>query len=135
MPKKLNITIILVVLLLALTVYTVVRANAKFKEFKNQLTALEISNIDISKVKDGVYEGVSDLQIVTAKVKVTVEQGKITKIDILEHKHGPSKKYGADGIVNTIIEKQSLDVDAISGASGSSKVMRKAVEDALKKGL
>jgi uncharacterized protein with FMN-binding domain len=38
-------------------------------------------------------------------------------------------------VVGRVIEAQSLDVDAVGGTSGSSKVMKKAIENALKKGL
>jgi len=37
-------------------------------------------------------------------------------------------------IVDSVIENQSLDVDAISGATYSSKVILKAIENALARG-
>ena len=54
-------------------------------------------------------------------------------IDVLKHMHG--KGYGAEALAQRAVEAQSLDVDAVSGASGSSKAMRKAIENALRKGL
>jgi len=52
---------------------------------------------------------------------------------VMKHMHG--KGYGADVLASRVIETRSLEVDAVSGASGSSKAMRKAIENALRKGL
>jgi uncharacterized protein with FMN-binding domain len=82
---------------------------------------------------DGTYRGEYDLP--KAPVKVTLDvriQGtKITGIDIVKHICSPIGKK-AEKIRDRIIEKQSLDVDAVTGATGSSKAILKAVEDALK---
>jgi uncharacterized protein with FMN-binding domain len=68
-----------------------------------------------------------------AKVNVVVENGIITKIEVVEHTRGPGR--GAYEITKEIIRKQYLDVDAVSGATKSSIVMKKAVENAFKKGF
>jgi uncharacterized protein with FMN-binding domain len=97
------------------------------------LQALTVEDVSVASVKDGVYEGYQDNKIVTARVRVTVEDGRIADIRLLQHNHGP--KHGADQILGRILEKQSLMVDAVSGATYSSKVVLKAVELALKQGL
>jgi uncharacterized protein with FMN-binding domain len=97
------------------------------------IKALEISNIPFSTVRDGQYEGYQNNVLVTAKVNVSVRAGMITDIQLLEHSHGPN--HGADAIVSEVLQKQTLQVDAISGASYSSKVVLKAIELALQKGL
>jgi len=84
-------------------------------------------------VKDGTYEGSEKIFPVTASVRVTVSAGRISDIVMLSHSHGPN--HGADAILPRVIEAQSLGVDAVSGATYSSKVVRKAVENALRKGL
>lgn len=106
---------------------------AKLQNLKKTLNSMEFENIDFSQLKDGIYDGECDLEILTAKVKVTVDNGKVTKIDIIEHKHGAG--YGAEKITEKVIEKGTIQVDTISGATGSSKVVLKAIENALKKGL
>jgi len=60
---------------------------------------------------------------------VTVKDGSITKIDLVKHKneHGSS----AEQILESILDKQTPDVDVISGATNSSRVIMKAVENAL----
>jgi uncharacterized protein with FMN-binding domain len=97
------------------------------------IKALKIEDISIGSVRGGTYEGFQDHRIVTAKVRVTVRDGRIADILLLEHKHGP--KHGADAIIGHVLDKQSLIVDAISGATYSSKVVLKAIELALKQGL
>ena len=100
---------------------------------KNAFEKIEIENIDLQKVSDGVYIGEHKTGPVYVKVEVTVDDHKITEILILKHKQGKGKK--AEKIVVDVVDKQSLQVDTITGATGSSKVILKAVEKALKKGM
>jgi uncharacterized protein with FMN-binding domain len=99
----------------------------------DEIKALQIEDIPFTTVKDGVYQGFQDNWMVTAKVEVTMSSGTMTDARLLEHHHGPN--HGADAILGRVLEKQSLVVDAVSGASYSSKVVLKALELALRKGL
>lgn len=97
--------------------------------YKEAMSEIVIGNVDLSKVKDGVYEGSYDARLVAATVRVTVKDGRMTDISLLEHKYdrgGP-----AEAIVGDILTEQSLDVDAVSGATNSSRTILKAVENAL----
>jgi len=94
---------------------------------------LVVSDISPASVRDGTYEGEQKSGLVTARVEVVVKDGAVTSVKILEHRHGPG--HGADAIVDRVIAAQSLKVDAVSGATSSSKVMLKAIETALEKGL
>jgi hypothetical protein len=62
-----------------------------------------------------------------------VKTGAITAITVLDHSHGPG--HGSDAIIDRVIAAQSLDVDVVSGATLSSKVILKAIETALEKGM
>jgi uncharacterized protein with FMN-binding domain len=97
-----------------------------------EIEKLTIEDISIKGVGDGDYKGSQDNFPVTAEVLVTVKDGRITGIKLLGHSHGPG--HGADEIVGRVIAKQSLMVDAVTGASYSSKVVLKAIEKALKQG-
>ena len=97
-----------------------------------EINKLTIENISIRAVKDGNYQGAQNNFPVTAEVFVTVKDGKITEIKLLKHSHGPD--HGADKITERVIAQQSLKVDAISGATYSSKVVLKAIEKALTQG-
>jgi uncharacterized protein with FMN-binding domain len=99
----------------------------------NAMKRITVEPVDLGAVRDGTYEGSQDFTMVTADVRVTVAGGRITDIALLKHTHGP--KHGADAITARVIEKQSLEVDAVSGSTYSSKVVLKAIETALKKGL
>ncbi len=76
------------------------------------------------------YVGEYDVDFIYAKVEVTVQNGEITNINILEHRHERGKT--AEVITDRIVDEQKIDVDAISGATNSSIVIKKAVENALK---
>ena len=51
------------------------------------------------------------------------------KITILQHDNGLGST--AESIVNDVVQEQSLDIDAVSGATVSSKCILKAVENAI----
>ena len=55
-------------------------------------------------------------------MEVTVQDGVITNIDILEHKNGRGKS--AEVVADRIMEEQKIDVDAVSGATNSSVVIK-----------
>ncbi len=61
-----------------------------------------------------------------AKVEVTVENGKMTNINILEHKQERGK--AAEAITDKIVDGQRIDVDAVSGATNSSTVIKKLLK-------
>jgi uncharacterized protein with FMN-binding domain len=93
------------------------------------LDKIVISNPDLSKVQDGTYQGKSKVGPVRVTLDVTVKDKSITDIVIVRHFNGRGKK--AETIVPRIIEAQSLKVDVVSGATGSSKAILQAAERAL----
>jgi len=97
--------------------------------YQKDVSSMTFSNIDISKIADGTYIGECNVDFIYAKVEVTVMDGAMTKIDLLEHKN--EKGASAEIITDDIIQHQQIDVDAISGATNSSKVIKMAVENAL----
>lgn len=129
--KKIILIIIIVLLFICLILGTVyLKRVANYKQAVKETT---FDNINISDVSDGVYIGEYDVDFIYVKVEVTVESGEITSINILEHKNGRGES--AEVIVNEIISEQKIDVDAISSATNSSTTIKKAVENALQKGL
>lgn len=99
------------------------------KKYKDKVANMTVSSFNLSVIPDDTYIGECDVDFIYAKVSVTVSAGSITNIQLLEHKNGKGKP--AEGIIDAIIQHQSLDVDAISGATNSSKVIKKAIENAL----
>jgi len=96
------------------------------------LSSIRAALPDMKDKPDGVYRGNYTLTGTPVKVTVdvTVQNQNITGIKIIKHSRSPIGKK-AEKIIDTVIEKQSLDVDAVSGATGSSKAILKAVENAL----
>jgi len=94
------------------------------------LASIVYEDVDMNQTKDGTYCGEADARMVYVKVAVTVENHAIKNIDIIEHNNGRGAK--AESITNTIIDKNSYDVEVISGATLSSKTILSAVSKALK---
>ena len=99
------------------------------KKYKNEVADIQIKDIDMSKIPDGKYTGECDVNFIDAKVVVEVKNKKIINITIVKHKNGRGKP--AEKVVDEVKEKNSLQVDAVSGATNSSKVILKAIENAL----
>ena len=102
-------------------------------DYKAKVNALDFANIDLSKVADGVYDGSCETGVVNATVQVTVRDHVITDISLVRHDNG--RGASAEAVLQQMLRSQTTDVDAVSGATCSSKVIRKAVENALTKGL
>lgn len=94
---------------------------------------IEIETIDISKVPDGTYYGSFESVLTSARVLVTVEDQRIADIDLIDHEH--SNGAPAERVLDRVLDEQCLGVDTVSGATTSSKVLLKAVENALNYGL
>ena len=129
--KKIISVIILLFSLIGLICGAVYLKNVA--DYKRAVGETTFGEIDITDVSDGIYIGEYDVNFIYAKVEVTVEDGEIVSINILEHRHERGK--AAEKVIEKIIEEQKIDVDAVSGATNSSTVIKKAVENALKGGL
>lgn len=101
----------------------------RLSENLDKLVQEPVGNISLEEIDDGSYEGDYKAFPVTVKLNVEVKDHKMTRIAILKHDNGKGKK--AEEITDEIIDEQSLDVDIVSGATYSSMVILKAVEDAL----
>lgn len=128
---------IIILLILALVIIGAIIGRTVLKSYMNNfdktISDITISNVDLSKVSDGTYTGSYKVFPVAAIVKVTVNDHKITGIDLVKHNNGQGA--AAEVIPDHVIEAQTLDVDIISGATASSKVILKAIENALKSAL
>ena len=82
-------------------------------------------------LKNGIYEGKANNGPVKVIAKVTIQNRRITKIDLLEHRTWKGK--AAEKIIpDKIIDEQSTRVDAVSGATFSSRAIMNAVEAAVR---
>ena len=115
----LTVVVLLAVVLVALLLF--LRAAL---DYKGTVEAITIQEVDLSQVADGTYTGSCDAGLVSAQVAVTVEEGAITDYHSILGR-------GAEAIPGEIVAQQRIGVDAVSGATDSSTVIQKAVENAL----
>ena len=120
--------IMTVILFIGLMVH-IVAYFIDFNQYQQKIANIEVEEIDLSEVEDGVYEGDYDAGYIYAKVRVQIEAGKIASVTLLEHRNERGKP--AEAIIDDVLRKQQIDVDAVSGATNSSKVIQKAIENAI----
>lgn len=88
-----------------------------------------IKSIDISKVTDGVYQGEYSGNRFANKLEVTVADGKISDIVIIKDMMVAAPEVSSK-LFDEVKNEQSLQVDAVSGATVTSKAYLKALENA-----
>jgi uncharacterized protein with FMN-binding domain len=89
------------------------------------------SKFELGQLKDGVYRGVYRNGPNKAVTKVTVCGGKIVGVELIEHFASWKGKEAEKIIPQRIIEQQSTRVDAVTGATNSSRVIMNAVQKAI----
>ncbi len=99
------------------------------QKYQNNVENITYVHIDALNIADGSYIGECNVQFIYVKVMVTVKNHVITDIQLLEHRH--ERGAAAERILKDIIHQQKIDVDVIAGATNSSKVIKKAVDNAL----
>ncbi len=99
-----------------------------------QTMSLPLDAVDFGSLKDGVYVGSYEGGMYKWRentVEVTVSSGKVTDIKLLEAKFEYNETEKLDALYGRVIDRQTLQVDAISGATLTSKGFLQAVENAL----
>jgi len=106
----------------------------------DEAKSIAISNINFSKLKKGEYQGYyaggmygwreNECRIVVDSI--TSNSSKVVTIELLKSKSDYTKQF-LDTLYNRVLTKQTLQVDAVSGATLDSKACLKAMENALTK--
>jgi uncharacterized protein with FMN-binding domain len=128
MKKATKILVIILVFLIVVG-FSIFYFVQKIEASLSELSSIEIEDIDLTQIEDGVYEGSYSVFPVSVEVKVTVENNVITDIEIIKHVSGQGQP--AEVIILDVLAEQSLNVDVIAGATYSSKVILLAIKDAL----
>lgn len=102
------------------------------ENYRKEVAAIVIKDVNLNKVADGHYIGSYDVNFIAAKVQVNVKNHTIVSIKLLKHKTERGQK--AEVIPERVVKAQSLKVDTITGATNSSKVILKAIQNALESG-
>jgi uncharacterized protein with FMN-binding domain len=84
-------------------------------------------------IADGVYKGFYNNWPNKAIVEITIKENKIIDINLVKHSGSWIGKKVESIIPARIIKTQSTDVDAVSGATNSSRVIMNAVEKAIER--
>ena len=132
MKKKQLVTFILIAVLF-IGIYFVGNYYSDLRTYRKQVNGININSINMMDIKDGTYTGSYEIMWIAAVVEVTVYNNEIKGIELIEHIN--DRGTPAEIITSRVIENQSLDVDVVTGATSSSKVILKAIENALKSGL
>ena len=95
-------------------------------------TALSPVEKPASGYADGVYYGEGEGYKSTIRVAVSIANGKIASVKVVSQ--GDDAEYfgRAEGLIGSIVAKQTTAVDTVSGATFSSEGILAAVEDALR---
>lgn len=119
-------------ILLAVVALLIAAGAIVFSQSGKKLEALrdiDVADPDLTQLADGVYRGKHNVFPVLVTVDVTLRDHKIEQIDLVRHFNGQGQ--AAEVIPGLVVESQSLQIDAIAGATYSSKVILLAINDAL----
>jgi uncharacterized protein with FMN-binding domain len=83
--------------------------------------------------RDGIWEGVAPGYRGLLRVRVAIAEGQIQGIELEEHREDPAIGGAAmEELLDLVLEYNSADLDAVSGATESSAGFLAAVEAALR---
>jgi len=102
--------------------------------YRRNISEVEIITPALLQVRDGTFNGAFDAILVSANVDVTVENNRIVEVVINDHNFGRESAVAAEVVAIEVVDQQTLDVDAVSGATYSSLVILKAIQIALESG-
>ena len=122
---------ILIVICVILTF--VMYMQRRTRNYYKQAAQLPFYNIQVKDVQNGTYRGKVYTKFMHVQLDVSVADGKLTKIDIIENEGAYGKKVAP--ILDEMIAQNSSVVSAIKGEELASIVFVACVDDALRKGV
>ena len=134
--KSVNLLIVAGILALyCINVHKVGEEKKAIAEKTDKKEVVSDSGNNIYFADDGIYEGSGDGFGGEIKVRLTVKDNKLEKVEILSAEN-ETKDYlkSAKKRLDDGIDKQSVDVDTVWGATLSSNGIISAMKDAIKNG-
>jgi uncharacterized protein with FMN-binding domain len=99
---------------------------------------MPINDIDLAHVSDGTFSGDFTYGLFgydfTYVVETDIQSNRIIDIRVLKNRNTKHAKL-AERVISRVIKAQSLNVDAHTGATTTSKAFLKAIERSLVKGV
>ncbi|MEA2077576.1 MAG: FMN-binding protein [Candidatus Marinimicrobia bacterium] len=132
MRKGLIIFLSVIIVIAIITFVGILSFNKQYKALMEDVDKeyAAIEKIDLSQIEDGEYNYRFGKIPVFADVKVIVDDHNIVSITMSEQSSGPG--HEALETIDRILLKQEVKVDAVTGATTSSKVIMIATYKALK---
>lgn len=113
-----------------------IKAEEKRRKQEEKALADAQMKLAAAKYTDGVYEGEGFGYGGDIRVKVTVKDGEIYTINVLEHSGEDDEYWGlAVSMIDRIIEENDPDVDVVTGSTFSSEGLLEAINSALEKAV
>ncbi len=128
MRKNKKVIFIILAVILVVGGAFAARYISEIRSYRQAVEEMTIGEVDLSTVPDGIYSGSHETVWIGATVEVSVKDHRITEIK-LDHRH--DRGEAAEVIPDHVVEAQSLHVDTISSVTYSSKIILKAIENAL----
>ncbi|MCL1802403.1 MAG: FMN-binding protein [Eubacteriaceae bacterium] len=107
---------------------------AAFALATNGLSAgakVPINGIDLAAMDNGAYIGEYSYKRWANTLRVHVDNGAITGIEIIKDVFGANITHCSDETFRRVIQAQDTRIDAVSGATVTTKAYLKAIENAL----
>jgi uncharacterized protein with FMN-binding domain len=118
-----------------IAVFAVTALNFEYPAAQDEhsgVTAAPAEKVDLTDVPDGTYRGEFNLKDeLIYDVYVTIEAQQISRIEVDSEDLAFLKKPAE--LIERVIQAQSVEVDAVTGASASSMILLRAIKDALQK--
>lgn len=124
---KLFLIFIVILCIISLTGFFVFQ---KIEDNLESLSQIEIEDINLSSIEDGLYRGKYKVIPIEVIIDVRIENHLITEMILIKHSNGKGEL--AEMILDDVMINQSLDVDLVAGATYSSLVILLAISDALR---
>ena len=90
---------------------------------------------DSAQLKDGIYEGTAMGYAGPVTTRITIKNGKIVKAEVVSHNETPEYFAYAEKILLSIVNANTYDVDAVSGATVTCNAIKDGVHKAMLKAL
>jgi len=115
------------------TFFLLILAGLFYFFFGCTMAPIRGAEIEQKRLADGVCDSSYRHGSNSATVRVTISEGKVVDIELIKHFASWKGDKANEIISERIVAEQSTDVDAVSGATHSSRVIMNAVQEALEK--